>query len=89
MGFPLGPVQAIFFIVELENTIILYLKKKLKLCIRHNLFSKKGLNECHTNSIKLNSNIKFTTDIEKDSVIAFLDTLIIKIPKQNTNKSTL
>ena len=31
MGFPLGPVQAIFFIVELENTIILYLKKKTKI----------------------------------------------------------
>ena len=80
MGFPLGPVLANIFTVELEQNIIPTLYKDISL-------SKRYVDDtiCFVNSNRIShvleslnsfhSNMKFTVEIEKGNKIAFLDIL--------------
>ena len=81
MGCPLGPVLAIIFMIELENTIIPYLENRTKIWKRYvedNFFHKSGLNKSHLATLNsFHSNTKFTIEIEKDSAILFF--FVIKI----------
>ena len=82
MEFPLGPVLANIFMVELEQNTIPTLSKDISLwrryvdtiCFVHsNRISHvlESLNSFH-------SNIKFTIQIEKENKIAFLDILLMR-----------
>ena len=82
MGFPLSPVLANIFMVELEQNIIPTLFKDISLWKRY-----VDDTICFVNSNRIShvleslnsfhSNIKFTVKIEKGNIIAFLDILLI------------
>lgn len=83
MGFPVGPILTNIFMVELENIIILQLEnaiKRWKIHLGETIcFAKVDLaNLILTILNSIHSNIKFTHEIEKDSIISFLDVLVMK-----------
>ena len=83
MGLPVGPILTNIFMVELENIIILRLEnaiKRWKMYLGETIYFAKvdsaNLILTILNSIYIN--IKFTHEIEKDSVISLLDVLVMK-----------
>lgn len=83
MGLPVGPILTNIFMVELENIIILRLENAIK---RWKIYLGETICFAKVDSANLiltilNSiyiNIKFTHEIEKDSVISLLDVLVMK-----------
>lgn len=87
MGSPLGPILANFFKVEVENTVIQRLENKVKILKRYvddTIFFAKvdSTNLLLTTLNSFQSDIKFNSEIEKDSAIPFLADLVIKTPKR-------
>ena len=82
MGFPLGPVLANIFMVELEQNTIPTLSKDISLWRRY----VDTICFVHSNRIShvlellnsFHSNINFTIQIEKENKIAFLDILLMR-----------
>ena len=96
MSSLLEPVLANIFMVELEHTIIPTLENKTKMWKiyvdnTYHLFCKNGLtNLILTTLNSFHSNIKFTIEIEKDSVIPFFCILVsYQNTKQNTEQYTI
>ena len=87
MGSPLGTILAIFFMVEVENTIIQRLENKVKILKRfvdNTIYFAKvdSTNLILTTLNSFRSNIKFSIEVEKDSAIPFVAVLVTKIPKR-------
>ena len=81
MGSPLGPVLVDIFMVELETSVISNLSNKVKLWKRlsddiYCLDRSKYIDNILLALNSFHKNIKFTTEIEKDNTIPFLDILI-------------
>ena len=91
MGSPLGPVLANIFMVELENTLVPQLGRKMALWERYvdDTFTFIHKNEIENVKNILNTfhkDIQFTHEIEKNESISFLDVSVIR--KSNGQFST-
>ena len=83
IGFPLGPILANIFMIELEQNIIPTLSKDISLLKRSVDDTICFLNSNRTSHVleslsSFQSNIKFTVKIEKGNKIAFLDIKLIR-----------
>ena len=92
MGSPLGPVLANIFMVELETSVIPNLSNKVKLWKRfvddtYCLARSEYIDNILLVLNSFHKNMKFTTEIEKDNTILFLDILIIPKPGKIEIKS--
>ena len=81
MGSPLGPVFANFFMSHLENEILPNLENKPKLYLRYvddTLLLVDNIEQLHTikNAFNEKSVLEFTSEIQKNNSLNFLDTTI-------------